>query len=57
MVNFLRNVVKEMKKVSWPTRKELVRYTTTVLGTVAFVSVFFWAIDIGLGYLMQFIYE
>ncbi|OZM55888.1 preprotein translocase subunit SecE [Lottiidibacillus patelloidae] len=55
-MNFFRNVVKEMKKVSWPTRKELVRYTITVLSTVAFVSVFFWVIDIGLNYLMQFIY-
>jgi preprotein translocase subunit SecE len=56
-VNFLRNVVKEMKKVTWPTRKELGRYTITVLSTVAFVSVFFWVIDVGLNYLMTFIYE
>jgi preprotein translocase subunit SecE len=55
-VNFFSNVIKEMKKVSWPTRKELVRYTITVLSTVVFVSVFFWIIDIGLNFAMKFIY-
>jgi preprotein translocase subunit SecE len=33
---FLREVVAEMRKVIWPTRKELVTYTTVVL---VFVSV------------------
>jgi preprotein translocase subunit SecE len=56
-VNFLRDVIREMKKVSWPGRKELYRYTVTVLATVAFVSVFFAAVDLGISSLMSFIYE
>ena len=34
--NFLQNVVSEMKKVSWPTGQETVRYTTVVMLTVIF---------------------
>ncbi|MHC0551510.1 preprotein translocase subunit SecE [Salinicoccus sp. CNSTN-B1] len=34
--NFLQNVVSEMKKVSWPTGQETVRYTAVVMFTVIF---------------------
>lgn len=37
---FLRDVGREMKKVSWPKRNELVRYTITVVSTVIFMTVF-----------------
>lgn len=45
MFKFLKNVSREMKKVSWPTGKELTNYTITVVATVAFIAVFFAAID------------
>lgn len=51
--NFLRNVIVEMKRVSWPTRKELTRYTWVVLGTVAFMAVFFAAVDFGISELVR----
>lgn len=54
---FFRNVVSEMKKVSWPRKKELVRYTITVLVTVAFVSVFFAVVDVGISSLIDLILE
>ncbi|KHF28935.1 Protein translocase subunit SecE [Anoxybacillus sp. BCO1] len=41
VMKFFREVVREMKKVSWPKRKELVNYTITVLATVAFFTVIF----------------
>ncbi|WP_034745185.1 preprotein translocase subunit SecE [Halalkalibacter wakoensis] len=50
---FFRDVVQEMKRVSWPTRKELVRYTWVVLGTVAFISVFFFVVDYGISELVR----
>ncbi|MCM3762398.1 preprotein translocase subunit SecE [Alkalihalobacillus oceani] len=50
---FLRDVVQEMKRVSWPTRKELTRYTLVVIGTVAFISVFFAIIDYGISELVR----
>ncbi|PWI58983.1 preprotein translocase subunit SecE [Sulfoacidibacillus thermotolerans] len=39
MVGYFRGVVEEVKKVRWPTRKELVSYTITVVivCTVMFV--------------------
>jgi preprotein translocase subunit SecE len=57
MTKFLRNVVREMKKVTWPKRKELTRYTITVVSTVAFVAVFFAIIDLGISSLIRFILE
>ncbi|PAV27916.1 preprotein translocase subunit SecE [Virgibacillus profundi] len=48
MFKFLKNVSREMKKVSWPKSKELTSYTITVLTTVTFVAVFFFLIDLGI---------
>lgn len=53
--NFLRDVVVEMKRVSWPTRKELTRYTWVVLGTVTFIAVFFAVVDLGISWLLRVI--
>ena len=48
IVNFFREVGREMRKVSWPKRKELTSYTVTVLSTVVFFTVFFAVIDLGI---------
>ncbi|WP_213810932.1 preprotein translocase subunit SecE [Jeotgalicoccus sp. WY2] len=42
-----------MKKVSWPTGQEVVRYTTTVVLTVFFLA-FFYVLDIGITALIDF---
>jgi preprotein translocase subunit SecE len=42
---FFSNVVRELKRVSWPKRKELTKYTITVVVTVLFITLFFAAID------------
>ncbi|WP_216831097.1 preprotein translocase subunit SecE [Alkalihalobacterium elongatum] len=52
---FLREVMAELKRVTWPTRKELTRYTLVVLGTVAFISVFFAIVDLGISSLLRLI--
>lgn len=57
LVNFFRDVSREMKKVSWPKRKELVSSTVTVIATVAFFSIFFAVIDLGLSYLIRLVVE
>ncbi|TCP24147.1 protein translocase subunit secE/sec61 gamma [Scopulibacillus darangshiensis] len=54
---FFRNVVTEMKRVSWPTRKELTGYTITVVVTVVFLTVFFALIDLGISELLRLISE
>ncbi len=37
IVRFLKEVVAELRKVIWPTRKEMITYTTVVLIFVAFM--------------------
>ncbi|MBA2876778.1 preprotein translocase subunit SecE [Thermaerobacillus caldiproteolyticus] len=57
ITKFFSEVVREMKKVSWPKRKELINYTITVLATVAFMSVFFAVVDLGISSLIRFVFE
>ncbi len=46
-----------MKKVSWPSSQELVRYTITVVATVAFVAIFFTVVDIGISQILNLFFE
>ena len=46
---FLREVVSELRKVIWPTRRELVVYTMVVLVFVSFMVAFVALLDMGLG--------
>lgn len=48
MFKFLKDVSREMRKVTWPKGPELVSYTITVVLTVAFVALFFAIIDLGI---------
>jgi len=45
----------ELKKVRWPNRKELTSYSIVVLITVAFVTVYFWLLDIGISSIVELI--
>ena len=45
---FLKEVRAELKKVHWPTKKELGNYTTTVLITVTVVAVLIYLLDKGI---------
>ncbi len=47
----------ELRKVKWPSRKELVSYTLVVLGTVLFVAVYFYVIDLIISWLLRLILE
>lgn len=53
LIGFLKDVVSEMRKVSWPKRKELTRYTIVVLSTVVFMAVYFGLIDLGISRVME----
>ena len=44
-MEFLREVVAEMKKVSWSTKRELVNYTIVVGVAVAIVCALIWICD------------
>ncbi|MBC6678785.1 preprotein translocase subunit SecE [Zhenpiania hominis] len=45
--DYFKGVKVEMKKVVWPTRKELGSYTVVVLVTCAVFALAFWGIDSG----------
>jgi len=45
IVNFVNDVVKEMKKVTWPTKDELKESTTVVIVVCLIIAAFTYAID------------
>ncbi len=45
IVNFFSDVVKEMKKVTWPTKDELKESTTIVIVTCLIIAAFTYLID------------
>lgn len=53
--NFFQNVVSEMKKVSWPTAQETVRFTVIVALTVIFFLAFFYVLDLGITAVIDFL--
>lgn len=46
---FFREVVSELRKVIWPTRKELITYTTIVIGFVTVMTAIVGLLDYGFG--------
>ena len=44
---------KELKKVQWPKKEEIQKYTVVTLITVAFFSVAIYIIDSGLGFVIS----
>jgi preprotein translocase subunit SecE len=45
----------ELKKVKWPSRKELISYSLVVLGTTAFVTLYFYVLDLGISGLLRLV--
>jgi preprotein translocase subunit SecE len=52
---FFRGVVSELKKVSWPSRKELINSTAVVLVLIVIFAVAVGIVDLGLGKLLELI--
>ncbi|WP_010095794.1 preprotein translocase subunit SecE [Ornithinibacillus scapharcae] len=57
MFKFLKNVSREMKKVSWPKGKELTSYTVVVVSTVVFMALFFGLVDLGISQFLNIFFE
>lgn len=53
--NFGGEVVDELKKVSWPTRKQTIRLTAVVLGASLIIGLYVGIIDILLAKGLEFI--
>ncbi|WP_302573714.1 preprotein translocase subunit SecE [uncultured Acidaminococcus sp.] len=52
---FLREVKTELKKVTWPTKRELIGYTITVILSSLFAAFLIWAIDAVLSVLFRLV--
>jgi len=55
ITQFLRDVRIEMKKVIWPSRKEVINYTWVVVITVSVVGTFIFVLDLILAKLLHLI--
>lgn len=52
---FLRGVKAEMRKVIWPSKKDLINYTLVVIGISVAVAALVYLIDLGIGALFKLI--
>ncbi|NMA87368.1 MAG: preprotein translocase subunit SecE [Tissierellia bacterium] len=52
---YFKGVKAEMKKVIWPTKKELVNYTGVVVLISAMVGIIVWLLDMGIHRLLSLI--
>ncbi|WMJ76636.1 MULTISPECIES: preprotein translocase subunit SecE [unclassified Sedimentibacter] len=44
--NYFKGVKAELKKVNWPTKKELTNYTVVVLATTFTMTLVIWGLDL-----------
>jgi len=56
IINFFEDIYKEMKKVSWPKKEELIDSTKVVVITMLITSVIVYIIDKGISELLQVIF-
>lgn len=49
LVDYFRTSKAELKKVTWPTRQETIRYSALVMGVSIAIAIFFAGLDFGLG--------
>ena len=54
---FLSEVRNELKRVTWPSQKEVYATTVVVILTSAFFGVYLFVLDFGLNNLVQWIYR
>lgn len=54
---YLEDVVKEMRKVSWPTRNETVANTSITLLATLIISLFIFGADQVISTVLEFIYS
>lgn len=57
VTNYLQEVTKEMKKVHWPSRNELVKNTGLTLIASLAIAGFIYVADKGISGILEFIYR
>jgi preprotein translocase subunit SecE len=53
IINFVNDVVREMKKVTWPTKEELKESTNIVVVVCLILALFTYIIDMGITSLIK----
>ncbi|WP_150275521.1 preprotein translocase subunit SecE [Paenibacillus tepidiphilus] len=53
LISFFTESWSELKKVRWPSRKELKNYSLIVFGTIVVIAVYFWVLDIGISAVIE----
>lgn len=56
-LQFFRQVKQEVKKVTWPTRKEVTQSLVMVVVLVAIASTFFFVVDQLLGWVVKMVFS
>lgn len=54
-IQFFRQVKQEVKKITWPTKKEVSHVSAMVIIIVAIAAVFFFFVDVILGWAVRLI--
>ncbi len=57
IAEYLKDVGKEMRKVSWPSRNELISNTLITLFATAVISLYIYAADQIISKILEFIYR
>ena len=57
IARFLKDVVRELKRVTWPTRRALLNYTIVVIITIIIFAVILGVFDFGFIQLLELIAE
>lgn len=55
LINYIKESIAEMKKVTWPSKKETYRYTVLVLAISLVVAAFLGALDFAFNYVFQLV--
>jgi len=53
IINFFTDVAKEMDKVTWPSREELMESTKIVILVTLIIAVFAWVVDFAVSEILK----
>ncbi len=57
MKGFFNEVIAELKKVTWPTRKQVTTSTLVVIVVVVLTAIYLNVVDLGFSYLISLIFK
>lgn len=55
LVNYVKGSIEEMKKVTWPTKKETYRYTLLIIAISIAVAIFLGSLDYIFSFILKLI--